>query len=603
MTMRKGISSTILLFALFLTACGGGGFAAAPPEILQPPAAAAEPALSIASTKTFRFIWADVSDATYYRLLENPDGSSGFVQVGDDIPQGIESVDHVVPLYARSNAQYILESCNAAGCNSSDSVAIGGTLVDAIGYLKASNSEQGDRFGLSVSLSADGRTLAVGATREDSGAGGDEDNNFATESGAAYVFVREGSVWTQQTYLKASNLMSEAFFGARVSISADGNTLAVGAPGENSGATGINDFDNNAEAIRSGAVYLFGRRQGGWSQQAYIKASNTGASDRFGASISLSGDGRSLAVGAPYETSAATGINGDQVDNSTLQAGAVYLFRRDDAGWAQRAYIKASNTGFQDRFGGSVALSDDGDTLAVAAPLERSGATGIDADQADNSALSTGAVYVYTRDDGDWSQQSYIKASNSEAGDQFGAGLSLAADGNTLAVGAPFENSGAAGVDGDHGDNSVSAAGAVYVFARQSNIWSQRTYLKANNPEVGDFFGSSVDLSADGSTLAVSSYWEGSGSIGIDGVDFDSSAPRAGAATVFKLSGSVWHQLAYVKASNTDTDDHFGFVGLSVSGDGNTLTVGAIGEASNAIGINGDQSDNSAPESGAVYVY
>jgi hypothetical protein len=100
-------------------------------------------------------------------------------------------------------------------------------------------------------------------------------------------------------------------------------------------------------------------------------------------------------VGAYGERSAATGIGGDQTDNSVLQAGAVYVFARSGTTWSQPAYVKASNTGEQDAFGFSVALSSDGLTLAVGAPIEDSAATGIDGDQADNSALHAGAVYVY----------------------------------------------------------------------------------------------------------------------------------------------------------------------------------------------------------------
>ncbi len=118
-----------------------------------------------------------------------------------------------------------------------------------------------------------------------------------------------------------------------------------------------------------------------FAQEAYIKASNTDADDRFGRSVALSGDGNTLAVGAAQETSAATGVNGDQADNNARFAGAVYVFTRDSGGvWTQQAYIKASNTDRVDRFGRSVALSGDGNTLAVGAFGERSAATGVNGD-------------------------------------------------------------------------------------------------------------------------------------------------------------------------------------------------------------------------------
>ncbi len=131
---------------------------------------------------------------------------------------------------------------------------------------------------------------------------------------------------------------------------------------------------------------------------AYLKASNTNEDDWFGISVSLSADGSVLAVGAFRESSAATGINGDQSDNSATQSGAVYLFRRGAGTWTQEAYLKASNTNANDRFGGSLSLSADGSVLVVGVPDEDSATTGINGDQSDNSTTQSGAVYVYRHD-------------------------------------------------------------------------------------------------------------------------------------------------------------------------------------------------------------
>jgi hypothetical protein len=200
-----------------------------------------------------------------------------------------------------------------------------------------------------------------------------------------------------------------------------------------------------------------------WSQQAYIKASNTDWEDLFGISVALSGD--TLAVGAFGEDSAASGVNGDQGNNTEFSddyhAGAAYVFERDEAGiWSQQAYVKASNPDADDDFGMSVALS--GDTLTVGARNEGSAATGINGDEDDNSALSAGASYVFARDAaGVWSQQAYIKASDTDALDSFG--LPVALSGDTLAVGADGEDSGATGVSGNQGNNIVHAPAAVSV--------------------------------------------------------------------------------------------------------------------------------------------
>jgi len=182
----------------------------------------------------------------------------------------------------------------------------------------------------------------------------------------------------------------------------------VSAIAEASAATGVNGDQTDNSTPEAGAVYVFTRDGGGvWTQQAYVKASNTepgGFGDRFGSSVTLSDNGNTLAVSAIAEASAATGVNGDQTDNSAPFAGAVYVFTRDTGGvWAQQAYVKASNTEQQEFFGDEIfdggipTLSGDGNTLAVGAQGEDSAATGVDGDQADNSAIDAGAVYVFER--------------------------------------------------------------------------------------------------------------------------------------------------------------------------------------------------------------
>jgi hypothetical protein len=171
-----------------------------------------------------------------------------------------------------------------------------------------------------------GDTLVVGAPSEASNAtrvNGDETDNSAGTSGAAYVFTRTGGVWSQQAYLKASN--AEAFDSFGRSVSIFGDTIVVGAGWENSNATGANGNDANNSAKESGAAYVFTRTGGVWSQQAYLKASNTTAFDYFGeSSVSMSGD--TVVAGAMFEDSNATGVNGNQADNSGGQSGAAYVY-------------------------------------------------------------------------------------------------------------------------------------------------------------------------------------------------------------------------------------------------------------------------------------
>ncbi len=462
-------------------------------------------------------------------------------------------------------------------------------------YLKASNTDANDGFGVSVAASGD--TVVVGASLEDSSASGVNGNQgnvgASFDAGAAYVFVRDAAgVWSQQAYLKASNTGAGDRFGRSVAVSSD--TIVVGAYQEDSNATGVdgNQVDNSASA--SGAAYVFVRSSGVWTQQAYLKASNTGANDSFGLSVDVSGD--TVVVGASLEDSNATGVDGNQADNSAAGSGAAYVFVRSGATWSQQAYLKASNTEANDRFGESVAVS--GDTVVVGAPQEDSNATGVNGNQADNSAVVSGAAYVFVRSGGVWSQQAYIKASNTGVGDSFGD--SVAVSGDTVVVGAPLEASSATGVNGNQADNSANNSGAAYVFVRDAGgVWSQEAYLKASNTGSGDEFGYSVAVSGD--TVVVGARNEDSSATGVDGNGADNSAILSGAAYVFvREVGGVWSQQAYLKASNTGAFDNFG-ESVAVSGD--AVVVGADGEESNATGVDGNQADNSAANAGAAYVF
>ena len=323
-------------------------------------------------------------------------------------------------------------------------------------YLKASNSGEGDEFGTAVAI--DDNTIVIGAKLEESittGVNGDETNNLAADSGAAYVFIRTGGVWSQQAYLKASNTQRADVFGSKVDV--DGDTVVVGAQTEDSNATGVNGNEANNLTISSGAAYVFVRSGGVWSQQAYLKASNTGEFDEFGVAVAVDGD--TIVVGAYTEDSTATGVNGNQGNNDAPASGAAYVFTRTGGVWSQQAYLKASNTGQIDLFGSDVAV--DGDTIVVGAYGEFSNATGVNGNQTDNSAPASGAAYVFARSGGVWSQQAYLKASNTEGNDFFG---DVDVDGDTIVVGAYAEASNATGVNGDEANNNAMNAGAAYIY-------------------------------------------------------------------------------------------------------------------------------------------
>lgn len=640
---------------------GGGTVGAVPVSTVSVSCALNAPTVSTspAGVKKLQFTWTANPLATHYRVFENPDGVSGYTQIGGNLATTTYDLDlSGVLLTQRVNASYIVEACYNTTCSGSDPLALSSALVQAIGYFKASNTEANDFFGAQLALSADGSTLAVGAPEENSaatGINGDQFNNSRPNAGAVYVFVRSGGLWSQQAYVKASNADSTAgiagdagaAFGYTLTLSADGNTLAAGAPYESSGASGVNGNQVYSClggpppncALYSGAAYVFTRSGTTWSQQAYLKPFNTvgdGVSPmNFGAVLRLSADGNRLAIGAPGEGSATTGVGGDSnytcatagPTNCAAFSGAVYTFTRSGTIWSQQTYIKASNTEENERFGRHLALSGDGNTLAVVAPVEDSGARGINGNQIDdcssgtpaNCATASGALYVFAFSV-TWAQQAYIKASNADPSDSLGGpgsvgltstfanlpvtlgGVALSSDGNTLALGALGESSAATGVDGAQTDNSLAGAGAVYVFSRAGTVWSQQAYVKASNTGGNDSFGAAVGLSSDGNLLAVGAGGEDSGSTGINGNQIDNSVPEAGAVYLFTRSGTTWTQNHYLKASNTRSGYRFGRA-LALSSDGATLAIGSLNEASGVTGIGATQNDTSYPGAGAVYLY
>ena len=442
-------------------------------------------------------------------------------------------------------------------------------------------------------MAVSGDTVVVGAWAEDSnatGMNGNQADNSAANSGAAYVFTRTGTAWTQQAYLKASNTESNDLFGQSVAVS--GDTVVVGARSEDSNVTGVNGNQADNSGTNSGAAYIFTRSGTTWSQQAYLKASNTGVGDNFGSTVAMSGD--TVVVGARLEDSNATSVNGNQADNSGTNSGAAYVFTRSGTTWTQQAYLKASNTGADDNFGWAVAAS--GDTVVVGAYTEDSNATGVNGNPADNSGTNSGAAYVFTRAGTTWTQQAYLKASNTGIDDQFGYSVSVSGD--TLVVGAYREDSDSTGVNGNQADGIFVDTGAAYVFSRAGTVWTQQAYLKASNTGPLDNFGYSVAVSGD--IVVVGANSESSNATGVNGNQANNSFSGSGAAYAFTRSGTTWTQQAYLKASNTEAGDVFG---QSVAVSGDTVVVGAFAEDSNATGVNGNQADNSVTTSGAAYIF
>lgn len=491
---------------------------------------------------------------------------------------------------AMTDGQVVTDGGGSSGSVSQDS------------YIKASNTEAGDEFGWAMVLSGDGNTLAIGAPGEDSsarGIGGDQASNGAMDSGAVYVYRRVEGEWTFEAYLKASNAEAGDRFGSSISLAGNGSTLIVGADGEDSNAVGIDGDETNNSASGSGAVYAFRRTPAlGWSQSAYIKASNTRASQAFGSHVALAINGDEFVVGATGDSSSATGIDGDQSNTSAPNSGAAYMFQVNSGHWSQEVYLKASNTEAGDMFGSAVAISGSGVefTVVVGAVGEASNATSFNGDQTNNAAPNSGAVYIFKRAVF-WNQEAYLKATNTEAGDRFGENVAIDLFGSSIAVQASAEDGGSFGVGGDPASNTGTDSGAVYTYARvdpsigmPDPSWIADAYFKSPNAVTS--FGSSLWLSQSGQLLVVGSAHD------------SSNGTESGAVFIFEFptTTSAWTLIASLHASNADANDRFG-TNVSMNTNANVFVFSAVGEASNAVGIGGDQSNNDTSGAGAAYAF
>jgi hypothetical protein len=413
-------------------------------------------------------------------------------------------------------------------------------------YGKADNAGEYDNFGWHVAI--DGDTLAVSAPAEASCAIGvhprGQTNAGCAGSGAVYLFRRRGSAWEPEAYLKPSNTDDADEFG--VSLALDGDTLVVGA------------FHEDGTLFDSGAAYVFHRAAGVWSEEAYLKPMDLQVSQEFGWSVAVAGD--LIAVGARLEDDSASG---------TTDSGAVYLFRRDVDGWKQEARLAALTPETDAFFGYGV---------AVAAGVVVVGACGQGCPPYPRTIpdpQTAGTAYVFRLVATDWQQEADLTSLASpapRAGDAFGYSVALAGD--TVVIGARTE------------DSSSGDSGAVYVFGKVADAWSQEDFLKAANADTGDRFGSSVAIA--GTLMAVGATGEGDGN---------------GAAYLYGHNGSAWSELKYIKASNTGRDDQFGFR-VALSDD--ALAVGApFEDGSRTAPVHGPLTgdDDAREDSGAVYLF
>ena len=401
---------------------------------------------------------------------------------------------------------------------------------------KVAYSGFSDYFGRSVSLSGDGKVAAVSAAWDDDVAG---------NSGTVYVCIQNSmGQWDTVQKLKASDAASSDYLGGLgtqtdqlrgVSISGDGSIIVAGSS------------YNDPNGTDSGAAYVFEKSGSTWTQFQKIVASDGAASDHFGASVSVSRDGSTIAVGSPY-------------DDTTTDQGAAYIFEKVGGTWTQVQKIVQSDTLANTSFGGTgVELTDDGTTILVGASFHDTGGT------------NTGRAYIFDKAaNGTWSQTQILRASNGGASDQFASSIGISGDGTVICCGAYGEDTGA------------TNKGAAYIFVKSAaGAWSQTEtqFIQASDGTTSDSFGLGVSVSQNGDRILVGAYLD------------DTAEGDSGSMYIFDRTNGVWTQTNHLYPGHATAPGGYG-MSSAISDDGKVYMVGSPYDD---IGLNND--------TGAVYVY
>lgn len=317
---------------------------------------------------------------------------------------------------------------------------------------------------------------------------------FAIPSGASAQPIQPGQKLTGAGEIGAGK------FGSGVALSTDGDTAVVGAPQNADGA---------------GAAWVWTRSESSWGQQTELTAPEGAGDGHFGRSVAVSASGTTALVGAPA---------------SRGYRGAAWVFTRSGSSWGQPAELTGGEAGRPGLFGRAVALSGDGNTAVIAAPLEDGG---------------VGKVWVFTRSGSSWSEQAELTGGEGIGDSQFGCSVAVSDDGDTVIVGGRFDDGG---------------VGAAWVFTRSGSVWTQDGPKLTGTEEEGDGqFGYSVALSAEGETAMVGGPRDDEGT---------------GAAWVFTRSGAEWlGQGAKLTSQTTARENWFGS-SVALSANGSVALVG-----------------------------
>lgn len=457
--------------------------------------------------------------------------------VGNTTSNTVQFINPTTSLVASSNIVMLNTSNTAQNVELSvgENTNVYITRTTLYGH-KVAYSGFSDYFGRSVSLSGDGKVAAVSAAWDDDVAG---------NSGTVYVCIQNSmGQWDTVQKLKASDAASSDYLGGigtqtdqlrGVSISGDGSIIVAGSS------------YNDPNGTDSGAAYVFEKSGSTWTQFQKIVASDGAASDHFGASVSVSRDGSTIAVGSPY-------------DDTTTDQGAAYIFEKVGGTWTQVQKIVQSDTLANTSFGGTgVELTDDGTTILVGASFHDTGGT------------NTGRAYIFDKAaNGTWSQTQILRASNGGASDQFASSIGISGDGTVICCGAYGEDTGA------------TNKGAAYIFVKSAaGAWSQTEtqFIQASDGTTSDSFGLGVSVSQNGDRILVGAYLD------------DTAEGDSGSMYIFDRTNGVWTQTNHLYPGHHTSPGGYG-MSSAISDDGKVYMVGSPYDDS---GLNGD--------SGAVYVY
>lgn len=364
-------------------------------------------------------------------------------------------------------------------------------------------NEQGF-FGDAISISADGNTVLVGSHGDDdqgikagsayiyklsggswnkteinAGPEGDDFHAFGDDVsisadgntvlvgasgylgiGAAYVFKHDNGSWIRTRLNTGTELNTNDYFGSAVSISADGNTAIVSSPGDD-------DHGSN-----TGAVYVFKFSGGTWNRTKITAGSDAGADDGFGSDVSISADGATILVGASSD------------DDLGSKSGTAFIFKYSGGSWNKTKIDAGTDGDSEDYFGNSVSLSDDGNTALIGAYLN------------DDQGTSSGSAYIFKYSGGVWNRTKIDAGSDGAANHQFGDDVSINANGNTALIGAI----------GDNPQGNFS--GSAYIFRYDGSSWAKTKINAGSLGGTPDQFGSSVSISGDGNTAVIGAPWD-----------------------------------------------------------------------------------------------